>query len=51
MWACAVTLYQLTFSKLPFDASGRIELYRKINNEEPNYSKENLTIKDCPNFN
>ena len=50
IWACAVTLYQMTFLKLPFESNNRLELYKKIKLLEPLYPENDLTLDSCPGF-
>ena len=37
MWSCAVTLYQLVFKALPFNAKNQFDLYKEICHFEPSY--------------
>ena len=46
LWACAVTLYQMAFLKLPFNAKNRQSLYAIIKSTEPKLIKEDLAF-DC----
>jgi serine/threonine protein kinase len=50
LWACAVSLYQLAFSKLPFSGNERNKLYKNITESEPEFENSKLVMKDCTNF-
>lgn len=50
VWACAVTLYQLVFTTLPFVAAGRLELYDMIKNTEPVFEESKISMHDCRDY-
>jgi serine/threonine protein kinase len=47
IWACAVTLYQMVFGKLPFNSANRINLYEQICKFEPNFIIEDIKLTEC----
>lgn len=50
MWSCAVTLYQLVFKSLPFDAKNQFDLYKQICHNEPAYEQTMCHLTELTDF-